>query len=260
MKFSVICVTYNSGEKLIKTIENILSQTSDDYEIVVKDGLSTDDSLSGLPKDDRIRVFSEKDKGIYDAMNVAVSEARGDYVIFMNCGDYFYEKDVLENVSLLIDETPDRRIYYGDAFFRRTGEILPVPAQITPNVCYRFVPCHQACFFDRHLWDEFGFDLKYKIRGDYEFFLRAYFKEKIDPLFLGLVIADYEGGGYSETKENRQRDKDEHKEITEKYMTKSQIRRNKLFLIVTLQPLRKYIAQESPLAGLYSKIKKKFYQ
>ncbi|MCQ2517229.1 MAG: glycosyltransferase [Lachnospiraceae bacterium] len=260
MKFSVITVTFNSGDKLNKTLENILTQTFDDYEIIVKDGLSKDGSLEGIPKDERIKVCSERDNGSYDAMNRAVSLASGDFVIFMNCGDYFYETDVLSNVAAVIDEEPGHRIYYGDAFFRKAGEILPVPAKITPDVCYRFVPCHQACFFDRHLWDNGGFDLNYKIRGDYEFFLRAYFAEHVDPLFTELVIADYEGGGFSESKENRARDKAEHEEITHKYMSKKTIRKNKLFLALTLAPLRKYIAEESPLAGVYSKIKTIVYR
>ena len=102
MKFSVITVTFNAKEKLKETVSDILKQTYDDYEIIIKDGLSTDDSLKNLPESDRINLFSEKDKGIYDAMNRAVELATGDYICFMNCGDYFANEDVLKNMAEFI--------------------------------------------------------------------------------------------------------------------------------------------------------------
>ena len=87
MRFSVITVCFNAKDKLKNTLENILSEDFDDYEIIVKDGLSTDGSLDFIPKDEKIKVFSEKDSGIYDAMNKAVEKASGEYVIFMNCNN-----------------------------------------------------------------------------------------------------------------------------------------------------------------------------
>ena len=72
MLFSIITVCFNAGDKLKNTLENILAQTFNDFEIIVKDGGSSDGSLDAILKDERIKVFSEKDKGIYDAMNVAV--------------------------------------------------------------------------------------------------------------------------------------------------------------------------------------------
>ena len=71
--FSIIVVCYNAGEELRKTVESIQNQTDTDYEIIVKDGVSTDGSLKQLKEDDRLRIYSSPDKGIYDAMNQAVS-------------------------------------------------------------------------------------------------------------------------------------------------------------------------------------------
>ena len=84
IRFSVITVTYNAGDKLKETVTDVLKQTYDNYEILIKDGLSSDGSLEKVPDSSKIRVESCKDSGIYDAMNQAVSMATGDYIIFMN--------------------------------------------------------------------------------------------------------------------------------------------------------------------------------
>ena len=95
MRFSIIVVTLNAGEKLKETVQSVLAQQFTDYEIVVKDGGSTDGSVEKLPQDARLMVYVRKDKGIYDAMNQAVEFAKGQYVLFLNCGDFFYDQTVL---------------------------------------------------------------------------------------------------------------------------------------------------------------------
>lgn len=259
VRFTVITVTYNAGDKLKETVTGILQQTYDNYEIVIKDGLSTDGSLNKLPADERIRLESREDKGIYDAMNQAVAMAEGDYIIFMNCGDFFYDENVLKNVADAIEKNPGRGIYYGDAYFRLSKEVLHMPREITDFVCYRHIPCHQACIFAKELFTDKAFDLSYRIRADYEFFLRQYYQKAVKPFYTGYVIANYEGGGYSETKENRKRDKKEHRKITGLYMKKSKLFLYRFIMIITLQPLRYWISQRSCFAGVYDKIKTAVY-
>lgn len=259
MLFSVITVCFNAGDKLKNTLENVLAQNEKDFEIIVKDGGSNDGSLDNIPKDDRIKVFVEKDKGIYDAMNAAVSKAVGDYVIFMNCGDAFFDNDVLKNTASFINANPDRKIYYGDAFFCNANQIISQPKEITESICYRHMPNHQSCFFARELWDDDGFDLKYKIRADYDFFLRSYFVKNIRPAYLGITVASYEGGGYSESKENRKRDSEEHREIVVKYMGEKRANHYRRIMRLTLQPLRTWIAHKSIFAGAYNSVKKLIY-
>ena len=259
MRFSVITVCFNAGDKLKNTLENILSEDFDDYEIIVKDGLSTDGSLELIPKDEKIKVFSEKDSGIYDAMNKAVERASGEYVIFMNCGDEFYDKDVLKKTSAFIKDNDGARIYYGDAYFVSAKETITQPGEITESICYRHMPNHQSCFFDRTLWDGDALDTAYKIRADYDFFLRCFFEKNIRPKYLGITVASYEGGGYSESKENRERDRKEHREIVVKYMGEKKANHYRNIMRLTLQPLRTWIAQKSIFAGAYNSIKKKVY-
>ena len=260
MLFSVITVCFNAGDKLTNTVKNILSQTERDFEVIIKDGGSKDGSLETLPKDERIKVFDEKDSGIYDAMNQAVSHASGDYVIFMNCGDEFYDGDVLKKAGEFIKANPDRKIYYGDAYFCNAKEIISQPPEITESICYRHMPNHQSCIFDRTLWDDDGFELKYKIRADYDFFLRSYFVKNIRPAYLGITVASYEGGGYSETSENRKRNQEEHREIVVKYMGEKKANHYRRIMRLTLQPLRTWIAQKSIFAGAYNSLKKKVYR
>lgn len=260
VRFTVITVTYNAGNKLKETVAGVLKQTYDNYEILIKDGLSKDDSLIGLPKSDKIRIESCSDKGIYDAMNQAVEMAEGEYIIFMNCGDYFYDENVLKEIANVIEQNPGRGIYYGDVHSHLGKTVIHAPGKITDFVCYRHIPCHQSCIFDRTLFEEKAFDLEYKIRADYEFFLRQYYQKGIRPFYTELVIADYEGGGYSETKENRKRDKQEHRKITSMYMAKGKLFLYRFIMFITLTPLRRWIAQRSKLAGVYDKAKTAVYR
>lgn len=256
-RFSIITVTYNSGNKLKETVTDVLKQTYDNYEIVIKDGMSTDDSLKQIPQDEKIRLFRSKDKGIYDAMNQALDMAEGEYVIFMNCGDFFYNETVLKEVDDFLSKDPGKGIYYGDVFSRISQTVDHATPEITDFVCFRHIPCHQACIFERKLFETQAFCLEYKIRADYEFFLRQYYQAGIRPAYMGIVIADYEGGGYSETKENMKRDRSEHRKITSLYMKKGKLFWYRTLMVLTLQPLRRRMAQSRRLAGMYDKAKTK---
>ena len=96
MLFSVIVTALNAGEKLMQTVDSVLSQSFPDYEIIVQDGGSKDGSADFLDapeyaQDGRIRLFSEPDTGIYDGMNKAIGRIRGSFVLFLNCGDLMYD-------------------------------------------------------------------------------------------------------------------------------------------------------------------------
>lgn len=100
--YSIIVVCLNSGQRLCDTIESILNQTYGNYEVIVKDGGSSDGSVEKLMKvcdDNRIRVHIRQDKGIYDAMNQAAGLARGEYYLFLNTGDSFYDETVLDKIT-----------------------------------------------------------------------------------------------------------------------------------------------------------------
>lgn len=260
MRFSIIVVSFNAGTKLKTTVESVLAQDYVDYEIVVQDGCSGDGSPEQLARDERIRIFREKDSGIYDAMNRAIGKTRGEYIIFLNCGDGFYKKEVLSGVNECIEKQPGARIYYGNIYAEAAGSSVASNPKIDAFACYRNVPCHQACFYERELLLEKGFDLRYRVRADYEQFLWSYFRGGARPCYMDMTVASYEGGGFSETAENRKASAGEHREITGMYMTAGQRLWFRLLLFLTLAPLRSRIAENPRLAGGYNKIKRIFYR
>lgn len=265
MKFSLIVVCLNAGEKLKSTLESALGQSYENYEIVIKDGGSTDNSfelVAELLQDERICVYHEKDSSIYDAMNQAVSHAGGEFVFFLNCGDSFYDRDVLKRVAEKAKKYQDKEnlILYGNIYgMKNQVWITPSPV-IDGFTCYRNVPCHQACFYSIGLCKEKAFDLSYKIRGDYEHFLWCYYIKKAVCVYLDTAIANYEGGGYSETRENLKRSGAEHKVITQKYMSRKDLLRYKLIMIVTLAPVRTRLSESSYFSKMYNKFRNSIYK
>ncbi len=269
--FSILVVALNAGDKLLQTVQSILEQTYTDYEVVVKDGGSTDDSLERLeryleqtPCSKQVRIVRRSDKSIYEGMNQATREAAGEYYYFLNCGDLFVDENVLAKVTEKITVAKDKQsktlIFYGDILDALRGQVVASNPKIDAFACYRNVPCHQACIYHYSLFEERGYEPKYRVRADYEHFLWSYFKKDACPEYIGVVLASYEGGGFSETKENRLRSKEEHKEITAKYMSKGQLFRFRLLLAITLAPLRTKMAESPKWAAVYNKCKSLLYK
>ena len=273
--FSIIVVSLNPGERLKKTLESIVSQTYSDYEVILKDGGSTDGSLSQIKKQGffekypKIRVIEEKDKSIYDGMNQAVTYVGGSYIQFLNCGDYFYDNFVLEQVAkeiCMFQETIDNKehetpvIYYGNQYNQLQNTVVYSAPQINDFTCYRNVPCHQVCFYDARLFRKRAYDLKYKVRADYEHFLHSIYEEKAMGVALSIIVASYEGGGFSETRENRKKSALEHREITEKYLGKNKVFQYRMIMLLSLAPVRTWMAENPTLSGFYNGLKSAIYR
>ncbi len=271
MKFSIIVASFRAGEKLNITVESILAQTFRDYEIIVKDGGSKDGSLEVLREADcagqaisenRLKLIVKPDGGVYDGMNQALEVCQGEYILFLNCGDIFHDRQVLARVSEKIAEeekTALPAIFYGNTFCKRTGAMVHSAPEITGFTCYRNIPCHQSCFYARELFQDKKYDTALKIRADYEHFLWCYYEKRAVFCYLDMVIADYEGGGISEAKENRKTDKTEQELVIRKYMFGKEILKYKTIMLLTLAPLRRRIAENSRLSGLYHRIKSLLY-
>lgn len=264
MRFSVIIVCLNAGERLRMTVESVLAQSYEDYEIVLKDGGSSDGSveeISRMVQDARLYIYQKKDSGIYDAMNQAVELSGGDYFIFMNAGDCFYDNEVLSKISDVIlkrEHQPD--IVYGNLYHKELSTVIYAAPEINDFACYRNVPCHQTCFYSRGLFLERAYYPMYNVRADYEHFLWCFYEKKADICYAPVIVAAYEGGGYSETKENKRRSKRQHKEIVVKYMGRKKAVKYRLILLLSLAPLRSAIANNKYLAAGYNKVKTLFYR
>lgn len=276
MTFSIIVVSYNAGEKLQKTIESIRRQTEKDYEIIVQDGLSTDGSVGMISAGEDLKLFVGEDAGIYDAMNRAVAHASGRYIFFLNCGDYFLDEEVLARVKREIEKSDQSvtlqggverqkkthlplRIFYGNIKERTTGAYVMSNPRIDDFACYRNVPCHQACFYDRRLLVKRGFRICYRVRADYEHFLWCYYRAHASMVYMPLTVVSYEGGGFSENGGNRKRSATEHAHIVRKYMGRGQIFKYRMLLLATLSPLRTYLATNKRTAGIYQNLKRRVY-
>ena len=272
MKFSIITVCLNPGDKLKTTLNSVLQQSCHDWEVILKDGGSTDGSVekwiqeaAGVPDAGRVKVFVEKDKGIYDAMNQAVAHATGEFVLFMNCGDVFPDKEVLKCVLEVLEAEEKagkdmaNLVLYGDTYSEKNRVVIASAPEITGFTCYRNIPCHQSCFYSRELCMKKPYDLQYKIRADYDHFLWCFYQAKAKFVHMDLAVASYEGGGFSESKANRNRDKQEHKQITVAYMGKGDLFKYKAIMALTLAPVRSVMAESKVFSGMYHWMKEKLY-
>ncbi|MBP3826181.1 MAG: glycosyltransferase [Butyrivibrio sp.] len=280
--FTIIVVSYNAGDKLLKTVESVNRQTFTDYRILVKDGMSTDGSLeklkaaypvskAGDENPGKITLMESCDNGIYHAMNIACASLDGElkvgespsYVFFLNCGDLFRNENVLRDVHRhivernLMEGTTLPVIYYGDIFDCSAGSKVASNPKMDDYGCYRNVPSHQACFYDERLICRNPFDLKYKVRADYEQFLRCFYREKAETVYMPVIITDYEGGGYSA--QNLKISEKERKEIIAMYLPASKIKKYDLLRIITLSSLRTAIASNKLTSGPYNAVKNIIY-
>ena len=273
MKISVITVCLNSGEKLSATLDSILGQGCQDVEVILKDGGSTDGSVerwkqetASRPGAERVRIIVEEDRGIYDAMNQAVAHAAGDFLLFLNCGDLLADGSVLERTLAALEEEEqagtdmDRLGLYGGTKGGKNDVTIASPPEITGFACYRNIPCHQSCFYSAALCRDKPYDLRYRIRADYDHFLWCFYRAKAKTRHMGFPVAVYEGGGFSEKRENKVLDRREHREITGKYMGRGELFRYRAIMACSLAPLRTAMAESRLFSGCYHWIKERIYR
>jgi glycosyltransferase involved in cell wall biosynthesis len=201
MLFSIITVTYNPGVGLLETVESVLSQSCDDWELIIKDAGSTDGSLDILPVDARIKIVKLADVGIYDAMNQALGYCDGKYVCHLNAGDVFSNGDVLATVRGHLGEG-DFNFWYGFMFNKSTNSEVRYPAELSQFFLFRNTICHQAQFLSADLLKQLGgYDTQYKLRADWELYLRAKHLRLLRPKRISSVLVDYDGAGVSASSE-----------------------------------------------------------
>ena len=265
ISFSIVVVCLNPGQRLLSTVESVLRQDYPDFEILIKDGGSRDGSLSTVPEDPRIRLIQKPDRGIYDAMNQALEEARGRYVQFLNCGDVFHDGTVLGRIAKAVGEQEMRAggrplIVYGNQYNLKPKCAVESAHKIDDFTCYRNVPCHQVCFYDAALFSKRGYLTRYRVRADYEHFLFCVYEMGAFAVHADVLVADYEGGGFSDTRENKEVSKREHKEIVRRYLGAKKALLYGLAMLLTLAPLRTRLAENEKWAAAYNKVKTGIYR
>ena len=194
MFLSVITVCYNSARTIRQTFESVLQQDFEDYEYIVVDGLSNDGTLNiiqeYLPKfNGKMRYISEKDHGIYDAMNKGIKLATGQWINFMNCGDSFVDEHVLSKLSEYF--VKENEIIYGN-MYKKIGKDLYDVKAYNLDILNNHMPfCHQSTFVQTILTKNNPFDTKYKFVADYNMFYNLY-KKGHNFLYIDLPISIYQ--------------------------------------------------------------------
>ena len=210
MFISIVTVVYNGEKTIRKTIESVLVQEFKDYEYIIVDGLSKDNTLNIAKEyesrfEGRLRIYSERDKGIYDAMNKGIRHAKGDYIWLVNADDWI-EKDALSNIHDYVksNDLKEGAILAGwmNIIDANTYEVLRVGR--TCRELYESATsklkmglCHPATIVNRKVSDEVGlFDERYYISADIDFLVRCH-RTGVKVVFPQLVLTNMTDGGIS---------------------------------------------------------------
>lgn len=204
MKLSIITITFNNLEGLRRTVTSVSGQTWSDFELLVVDGGSVDGTAEWLCEQEKImpslKWVSEPDNGVYDAQNKGISLARGEYCFFLNAGDCFASKDVLER---MFANQPTADIVYGneiviDSDGKRVGYCKGVE---NPTMVNLYLSCmkHQASFIRRSLFERYGnYDSTLRIVADWEWFLRVIgFNNEVSLQYKDVDVSLFENTGIS---------------------------------------------------------------
>lgn len=206
MKISIITATFNSQEFIEDAIKSYINQTFTDKELVIIDGKSTDGTLEILANKNQYinTLISEKDKGIYDALNKGVNLAQGEIVGILHSDDFLAHENVLELVNRKFTENPNLDAVYGDLQYvdRRNPEKVIrnwVSGDYDINNFKKgWMPPHPTLFITKATFKKFGvYDLSYKSAADYDLILRFLFKNQLKAAYIPEVLVKMRVGGLS---------------------------------------------------------------
>lgn len=192
---SIIIPTYNSARTLKRCLDSILEQTFTDLEVLLMDGVSKDDTLSIAYSynDSRIRIYSEPDKGIYDAMNKGILKAKGEWLYFLGSDDYLNDRMVLSKISKYLHYNVD--IVYGEVNCPELNDVYK-GAWTFENVWAN--RCHQAIFYRQTVFSKIGvYNCKYEVWADWDLNHRWYCCPAIKHQYVNIQIAHYSSNGFS---------------------------------------------------------------
>lgn len=193
---SIIIPTYNSEKHIKKCVDSVLCQTFSDYEVILVDGLSKDRTIDVIKRrnDKRIKIISESDKGIYDAMNKGIKKAKGDWLYFIGSDDRLYDNDILKNVEPYLSN--DFQLVYGNVLWGENGNLYDGEFNLENLVKYKNI-CQQAIFYNKKVFKQLGvFNTDYKYCADHYFNILV-FKNGLKTKYIDKVIAVYGDEGSS---------------------------------------------------------------
>ncbi|MHC1719596.1 MAG: glycosyltransferase family 2 protein [Clostridiaceae bacterium] len=245
--FSIIVVSLNAEDTIKDTIESILNQSFSNYEIIVKDGCSKDETIDRIPQIGKIKIVIQPDKGIYEGMNQAIGLCSGNYLCFMNCGDKYNNNNVLQEIfdkAVTLDDYCN--VLYSD--YKRNKVIFRMPNVLYDFYLYRTPLNHQSMYFGKEIFKRYGYyDTEYKILADYEYTLRTY-RKGVKYIYCECVSCDYLGNGISESIEGIRTKNMEYKKIRSQYFSRLQLYKYKAIIFISFKKVRGFVVSDkSPL-------------
>lgn len=214
MTFSIITICYNEEKRIRQTLKSVYTQDFADYEHIIEDGASTDKTLEIISDCARfysegcMRVYSEKDDGLYDAMNRAVARARGEYICFINSGDFLFDRNTLKSVATWLKKQPGMDWYYGrgivifpngDEYFQIPGSFENVEGKdiVERLKSEKLDLLHQAIFAHRDCFVQNLFDTGYSLRAELKWYYKCLLAGSRVKR-LDFPVCRYSVGGLSE--------------------------------------------------------------
>lgn len=227
MKLSIITINYNNAEGLRQTLASVASQTYRDIEHIIVDGGSTDDSVPIIKSYEesiithrvnnktqypQITWVSERDGGIYAAMNKGIMRATGDYIQILNSGDILAAPDVTEQMMAALStlniqhstENGSPAILYGNMIKKdyTTGKIIGKSGEVEYSLRQYFSSTmnHDCCYIRRDIYEKYGlYDENLKIVSDWKWFLQAIGLGHVKPIYVDIDVTIFDAGGISES-------------------------------------------------------------
>lgn len=195
---SIITPTFNAGGKIAATVASVLRQDPSLIDYHVVDGGSTDDTVDVVRRiAPDVDVISERDAGIYDAINKGIARSRGRFFYVLGAGDVL-RPGIVAHLAERLTAMPPNSILYGDVYWVSLQRIYG--GRFTKRDLTLRCICHQAMFIERSLVEMFGtYDPRYPISADWHFNIRCFSDPRVHMQYIDEIIADYEGGGISDT-------------------------------------------------------------
>lgn len=209
MKISIITVVYNNKDTIIDAISSVLSQDYDDLEYIIVDGASTDGTIEVIAdviikfSERNITFVSEKDDGLYDAMNKGIQVATGDFLGFLNSDDIYADDSVVSRVASVVMQHKVEAVY-GDLVYVSPNNLKRVLRHYDSSwfnsdmIARGYMPAHPTLFLSNHIFKKYGyFKIDYAIAADFEFVARIFGKGEVSYHYLPEVMIKMRQGGLS---------------------------------------------------------------
>lgn len=208
MKISIITATFNSGATIKDTVESVLRQTYQDWELIIKDGESSDSTLEICREFEsrcsgRLHIISCHDEGIYDAMNQGLSVATGDVVGLLNSDDFYTSNDILATIVETMELT-DCDAVYGDVHFADDADLGKCVRYYSSekfrpeHMLGGWMPAHPSFYCKRELYQKYGlFDSSFRVAADFEQLLRLIYIHRIKTQYVKKDFVTMRTGGAS---------------------------------------------------------------